>query len=85
MFTFQEDNENYGVDWDGPVPNNDKDLNIHPDGIEVPVTYVPINEEDYSVLREQIDPLRDSELYGVDIYLEVLSFIANNNNLFSIT
>ena len=80
MFTFQEDNENYGVDWDGPVPNNDEDLNIHPDGIEVPVTYVPINEEDYSVLREQIDPLRDSELYGVDIYLEVLSFIANNNN-----
>ena len=45
MFTFQEDNEYYGVDWDGPVPNNDEDLNIHPDGIEVPVTYVPINEE----------------------------------------
>ena len=30
MFTFQEDNENYGVDWDGPVPNNDEDLNINP-------------------------------------------------------
>ncbi|XP_028407186.1 uncharacterized protein LOC114529573 [Dendronephthya gigantea] len=71
-----EDNEYYGVDWDAPVPNNE-DLNVSSNAIEVPVTSIPISEEAYFLLREQIDPLRDSESHGVDIYLEVLSFIAN--------
>ena len=53
-----------------------KAMSMHPNGIEVPVTWVPITEEGYFQLREQIDPLRDSELHGVDIYLEVLSFLA---------
>ena len=48
---------------------------MHPSGIEVPVTCVPITEEDYALLTEQIDPLRNSEVHGVDIYLEVLSFL----------
>ena len=46
---------------------------MHPNGIEVPVTCVPITE--YALLTEQIDPLRNSEVHGVDIYLEVLSFL----------
>ena len=48
---------------------------MHPNCIEVPVTCVPITEEDYALLTEQIDPLRNSEVHGVDIYLEVLSFL----------
>ena len=65
--------------------SNNEDLNMHPNGIKVPVTCVSITTEDYFKSREQIDPLRDGELHGVDIYLEVLSFLATkqlaNSNL----
>ena len=43
--------------------------------MEVPITSNPLQAADYESLKTLIDPLRDSEEYGVDIYLEALSFV----------
>ena len=49
----------------------------------MPETELPINETEAEELRRLIDPLRDSLYHGVDIYIEVLSFLDEclQNNL----
>lgn len=69
----------YGVDWDGPVPNNQTDAQ---EAVEVPTTSNPLQEADYVSLTSLIDPLRDSDEYGVDIYLETLSFIHSKISIY---
>ena len=54
------------------MPNNPTDDHAT---VEVPVTGNPLQEEDYALLRGSIDPLRNSDDYGVDTYLEALNFI----------
>ena len=70
LFLLQGDN--YGIDWDGPVPNNPTDDHAT---VEVPVTRNPLQEEHYASLKDSIDPLCNSDEYGVDTYLEALYFI----------
>lgn len=48
-------------------------LNIQ--GVAVPFTRVPISEEDYEELELLIDPLAESENYGIDLYQETLHFL----------
>lgn len=64
--------EYYGVDWNGPAPNNSTDDHVT---VEVPIIRNPLHPVDYASLTNSIDPLRESDEYGVDIYLEALSFI----------
>lgn len=64
--------EYYGIDWDGPVP--DIQTSLEP-VVEVPSTNNPLQEADLMLLKSTIDRHRNSEEYGVDIYLEVLSFV----------
>ena len=49
----------------------------------VPETELPINDTQAEELRRLIDPLRDSLYHGVDIYMEVLSYLdeCSQNNL----
>ena len=49
----------------------------------VPETELPMNETQAEELRRLIDPLQDSLYHGVDIYLEVLSYLDERlqNNL----
>ena len=44
-------------------------------GVAVPITGVPISEEDYEQLQLLIDPLAESENYGIDLYQETLHFL----------
>jgi len=69
---FWNQGDYYGVDWDGPAPHNPND---DQEAVEVPITSNPLQAADYESLKTLIDPLRDSEEYGVDIYLEALSFV----------
>lgn len=69
----------YGVDWDGPVPNNQTDAQ---EAVEVPTTTNPLQGADYVSLTSLIDPLRDSDKYGVDICLETLSFIHSKISIY---
>ena len=61
----------YGVDWDSPCPVEVTDEI----DVVVPATEIPINENEEEELRRLSDPLRDSLYHGVDIYIEVLSFL----------
>lgn len=65
LHVFQGDY--YGVDWDGPAPDVSLD--------EVPNTTNPLEPAQYSSLTNLINPLRNSDEYGVEIYLEVLTFL----------
>lgn len=58
----------YGVDSDGPLP-------CEPDGIvSLPETENHLSDEIYNDLINLIDPLRESNNYGIDIFLDVLAF-----------
>ena len=61
------------VDDDGPVPleaNSDEP-------IEVPLTEISLAQNFQQQLKLTIDPLRDSDCHGVDIYLAVVDFLVN--------
>lgn len=70
LHTFQ--GEHYGVDWDGPAPDGNLD---DATAVEVPNTRNPLQPAQYSSLTNIINPLRNSDEYGIDIYLETLTFI----------
>ena len=70
LFLKQEEFEQYGIDWDGPLP-----AEIDVDTVEVPETHCPLSEEQYEELIVSIDPLRVSNSYAIDIYLETIEFV----------
>lgn len=43
--------------------------------VEVPDTGCPLPLEQYQELVNRIDPLRESDSYGIDIYLETVAFV----------
>lgn len=43
--------------------------------MEVPETGCPLSPEQYQELLISIDPLRESESYGIDIYMETVTFV----------
>ena len=63
--------EQYGIDWEGPCPHSETDL----DNVTVPRIDVNIPPNILQHLRESIDPLAPSELFGMDIYLICLRWL----------
>ena len=49
--------------------------------VQVPTTRNPLEPAQQSSLINLINPLRDSDEYGVDIFLEVLTFIQQTTNI----
>ena len=75
--------EDYGIDFDGSHPTEEFDGPVSFNeitSVEVPQTEMSITQEAYQQLSRSINPLRDSEFNGVDIYLEVLRFVMTVNN-----
>ncbi|KAK5622690.1 hypothetical protein CRENBAI_026103 [Crenichthys baileyi] len=62
----QIDEHQYGVDWEGPTPLDTEDTVVVPDTPEY------IRRQDYTLLQERMEPLKDSECFGTDICLEAL-------------
>ena len=60
------------IDWDGPAPDGNLD-DATP--VEVPNTRNPLEPAQNSSLTNLINPLCNSDEYGIDIYLETLTFI----------
>lgn len=60
----------YGVDWSGPVPSCE-------DSEEVRVDDLPriLGDADMSLLQSTINPMADSEEYGLDIFSRVAEFV----------
>lgn len=70
----QDDFNNIGIDWDGPVPViTDRQQNA----VVVPETTCvlpPLSQEEFT---RTINPLRDSEFFGIDIYIEAVILLQN--------
>ena len=60
LHNFQDEVEQYGLDWDGPLPESDSD-----EMIELPLTECPLNLQETQELKQAIDPLRNSDCYGI--------------------
>lgn len=65
---MQNEIQQYGIDWDGPV-SEETDAEVH---VEVPLTRNPLHEAQYQELTRVINPLKDSDCYGIDIFVETL-------------
>ena len=63
IILFKTVDDDYGIDGDGPVPLEDSD-----EPVEVPLTGISLAQNFQQQLQLTIDPLRDSDCHGVDIY-----------------
>ena len=66
MCTIQE----YGIDWNGPPV-----LSSCEQSVEVPHTEVPLSPVELQQLRDSIDPLADSDDYGIVQYTATREFV----------
>ena len=67
------DIEAHGIDLEGPAPDDCVDGDSI---VEIPNTLNPIGMDHYQEMCARIDPLRPSDSYGIDIFVETVSFIA---------
>ncbi|CAB4433207.1 unnamed protein product [Rhizophagus irregularis] len=64
-------NENeFGIDWSGPVSNHNDNENYEFSNISC-----PLNNEQYSELQSIVLPLERSDNYGIETYLHALSVV----------
>jgi hypothetical protein len=70
---------NYGIDPDGPAPAEEWDGQASADVpvVEIPPTDCPLLDDKWLELKSTIDPTRNSDCNGVDIYIETIHFIQN--------
>lgn len=64
--------DNYGVEEDGSTPYDDE-------GVEVPPCRISLPRDQLEELVETIDPLSESDDFGIDIYERVLQLTASSN------
>lgn len=70
---FLEDvGEDYGIDEDGLPPSTEDHS-----GVEVPEGGLSLESQQLTNLQQVVDPLRESNNYGIDIYEETLHFLTN--------
>lgn len=70
-FKLQTEIQEYEIEWDGPI-TEETDADVH---VAIPVTHNPLDEVQYQSLTRVINPLKNSECYGIDIFLEVLEYV----------
>ena len=65
---FHDVNEEYGYEEEGLTPDSDNE-------IEVPATTVHLTDDQLSELRQSVDPLSDSEDFGINLYERTVHFV----------
>ena len=68
MLLLQEEINAYGIDWDGPLPD---------EAVDVPEVPELLDANQLQVLINSVDPLQRSEVYGIDLYVETKLFKCN--------
>lgn len=65
--------ENYGIDWDGPVP----DVNADDESVQVPDIHCLISRESEAYLESVYtqDVILASDSHAVDIYISVRDYV----------
>ena len=73
-YHWQVSLDDYGIDWDGPLPTQEWDGSHeeNSNNVEVLSTQFPFCQQEVEQMQRIIDPLRDSQYCGVDIYMEVV-------------
>ena len=66
---FEEVDEMYGVNEEN-LSSEDDDYTV-----EVPPSTLSLSDRQLSELRERVDPLAESETFGVELYVETLDFL----------
>ncbi len=69
VFFLQEDAQLYGVDWNGPIADDEE-----ADSVNVPTIDCPLSDAEYEELCSTVSPLSSSSNYGIDLYIRTLSF-----------
>ena len=70
MDFFEEIDEDYGIDPDGPTAG-DEDQN----GIVIPQTTLKFSDADNILLSQSVDPLGPSQDFGIDLYERTVALI----------
>ena len=83
ILNCQVDLNGYGIDWDGPLPSQEWDGQHQDDNrtVEVPCTLFPLSQHVLEHLQRTIDPLRNTQYHGVDIYMEVVCILEQYQNI----
>ena len=61
----------YGIDWEGPLPEEVESQ----EEVHVPDITCPLPSPADLAELSAIDPLRDSDNYGIDIFMETKHFV----------
>ncbi len=65
-----KDVHNHGIDWNGPIPEDNEVSEV-----VVPEVRNPLSEQDFHLLQTTISPVAPSDCFGVDVYIHVLQFV----------
>ena len=60
------------IDWEGPVSNG-----ISEDDINIPQIHIEHEAEVLQILLSHVDPLQNSDVFGIDIYLDAVVKVNN--------
>ena len=63
--------EMYGIDGDVTVPDDEDDE----EGVEVPPTELDLSPDNISELQSIVDPLSESEEFGIDLFMQTLQIV----------
>ena len=69
---LQTEAEYFGIDWGGPVPVNNLQLDTT---VSIPETNCPLSAGDLQELHSVVAPLASSSEYGMDLYEQTLEFV----------
>ena len=61
----------YDIDWDGPIPLDDDNT------VVIPNCNHQLDEDQLEELSNTVDPLDQSQNYGIDVYLSALQFVTD--------
>lgn len=61
--------QTFGIDWDGPIPVAEETM------VCVDPPDSPLSKHDIRCLSMTINPLEQSNSYGMDLYVETLEYI----------
>ncbi|XP_062517564.1 uncharacterized protein LOC134192821 [Corticium candelabrum] len=70
---FQDGDQQFGIDWGGPVSHEDTYEVVH-----VPETPTPLSITYIEELQATVSPLEPSIHYGIDLYERALLFVSQN-------
>ena len=66
--------EAYGIDWDGPLPQEPADSTV-----SVPETQSVLSDQEMQRLRNLVDSLSVSNCYGIELYMQARAFMTSVN------